>query len=75
MTPTDLLEFESCWPIDSPAKREAIRRHLGITEVRYTVLLARAADSVEGIAANPVTARMVRESAARKAAERLSRVA
>lgn len=75
MTPTQLLHFEQHHPHHTPAKVAAIREQLRITEVRYHVLLERAARSAEGIAANPVTARMVRETAKRRALERERRVA
>lgn len=75
MTPTTLLAFERRHPGDSPHKRELIRRMLGITEVRYAVLLTRAAESIEGIAADPITARRVREEAERRAQEREQRKA
>jgi len=73
MTPTTLLAFERRHPGNSPQKRELIRHMLGITEVRYAVLLRRAASSIEGIAADPVTARMVRETAEARAQERAQR--
>lgn len=75
MTPTDLLAFEAQHPRHTPTKTERIRHELGITEVRYYVLLARAARSIEGIAADPTTARMVRERASRRATARAARVA
>lgn len=75
MTPTDLLAFEAQHPAHTPAKTELIRHVLGITEVRYYVLLARAARSAEGIAAHPMTARMVRQRAERAASERKRRTA
>jgi len=67
MTPTTLLAFERRHPGDSPEKRALIRRMLGISEIRYAVLLTRAAGSLEGIAADPITARRVREEADRRA--------
>lgn len=75
MTPADLLAFEHAHPHHTPTKVEAIRHQLGITEIRYYVLLGRAARSVEGIRADPVTARRVREQADQRARERLRRVA
>lgn len=75
MTPTQLLHFEQHHPHHTPAKVAAIREQLRITEVRYYVLLERAARSAEGIVANPVTARMVRETAQRRALERERRIA
>jgi len=65
MTPQQLLDFEADHPGHSPAKEQAIRATFGITEVRYYVLLGRAAESMEGIAHDPITARRVREQAAR----------
>ena len=61
MTPQELLDFEAAHPGHSAAKEQAIRDELGITEVRYYVLLARAAESIDGIAHDPITARKVRE--------------
>ncbi|WP_282847230.1 DUF3263 domain-containing protein [Microbacterium oxydans] len=75
MTPTDLLAFEAQHPRHTPTKTSRIRHELGITEVRYYVLLARAARSVEGIAADPMTARMVRQRAERRAEDRAKRAA
>lgn len=75
MTPTDLLAFEAQHPRHTPTKTQRIRHELGITEVRYYVLLLRAARSVEGIEALPVTARMVRERADDRARVRTMRVA
>lgn len=75
MTPTQLLAFETRWPQHTPAKTAAIREHLRLTEVRYYVLLHRAARSVEGIRTHPHTARMVRERAENRARERTRRTA
>lgn len=75
VTPADLLAFEAAHPHPSSTRDELIRSELGITPIRYVVLLGRAAESVEGIVADPVTARRVRELAARRAAERERRVA
>lgn len=75
MTPTDLLAFEHQHPAHTPDKVHAIRHQLGITEVRYYTLLLRAARSTEGIKADPVTARMVRERADRQARMRALRAA
>lgn len=69
------LAFERRHPQHAPAKAARIRQELGITEVRYYVLLARAARSAEGIAADPVTARMVRQRAERRAGDRAKRAA
>lgn len=60
-THQQLLTFEATHPRHTWVKDEAIRRELGITPARYYVLLGRAAESVEGIAHDPVTARRVRE--------------
>jgi hypothetical protein len=70
VTTADLLAFEAANPVHTPAKEERIRRELGITPTRYVVLLARAAASADGVAADPLTARRVRERAARRAAAR-----
>lgn len=70
VTPADLLAFEAANPHHTPTRDERIRRELGITPTRYFVLLGRAAASVDGIAADPVTARRVREQAERRAAVR-----
>lgn len=75
MTPAELLAFERRHPQHTPAKAARIRHELGITEVRYYVLLARAARSAEGIAADPMTARMIRERASRRASARAARIA
>lgn len=68
MSPSTLLDFERHWPHHDGTKVEHIRRELGIGAARYYVLLNRAARSREGIAADPITARMVRERAERRAA-------
>lgn len=61
MRPELLIAFENAWPRHDGHKETAIRRELGITPARYYQLLGRAAHSLEGIAAHPVTARRVRE--------------
>ncbi len=61
MVPESLLEFERAHPRHSGVKEEAIRAQLGVTPARYYVLLGRAARSLEGMAADPITARRVRE--------------
>ena len=61
MTPQELLDFEAAHPKHTGAKEQAISDTFGINEVRYYVLLARAAESMEGIAHDPITARRVRE--------------
>ena len=73
--PVDLLAFEARYQRHTPTKTSRIRHELGITEVRYYVLLARAARSAEGIAADPATARMVRRRAERRAGVRVKRAA
>lgn len=75
MTPAQLLAFEARHPRHTPTKTSRIRHELGITEVRYYVFLARAARSTEGIAADPATARMIRERASRRATARAARAA
>lgn len=75
LLPTTILAFERRHPGNNPDKHERIRVELGITPVRYAVLLMRAAVSAEGIAAEPVTARIVREKAERGARERERRLA
>ncbi|MGW9268306.1 DUF3263 domain-containing protein [Microbacterium sp. NPDC055599] len=73
MTPADLLAFEHQHPAHTPDKTHAIRHQLRTTEVRYYTLLLRAAHSAEGIKADPVTARQVRERGERSAAKRMAR--
>lgn len=68
MSPRTLLAFESLWPRHDGTKELAIRRELGLTPARYYALLARAARSAEGIAGDPITARMVRERATKRSA-------
>lgn len=75
MTPTQLLAYETAHPHDTPAKRENIRNTLGITEIRYALLLDRASRTDEGIRAYPITARQVRETAERRARMREKRTA
>lgn len=75
MTPTALLAFERDNPTHTPTKTAAIRHQLGISDIRYYVLLGRAARSTEGIAAHPLTARMVRERAEQRARMRRERAA
>lgn len=70
MTPADLLAFEATHPRHTPAKHEAIRRVLGLSEARYYQLLTRAASSDEGIRADPITARHVRERVSESIAAR-----
>lgn len=68
MTPQTLLAFEHHWPQHSGHKEEAIRRELGITPARFYQLLGRVARSREGIAADPITARRIRERTRSRAA-------
>ncbi|CAN7269215.1 DUF3263 domain-containing protein [Microbacterium foliorum] len=75
MTPADILAFEAANPHHTPTRAERIRRELGITPIRYVVLLKRAAESAEGMAADPVTSRIVRERAASREQERMRRTA
>lgn len=75
MTPDQLLAFEAQYPHQTPDKTSRIRHQLGISEVRYYVLLGRTARTVTGIKADPVTARLVRERADGRAQARLSRFA
>ncbi|OJU41848.1 MAG: hypothetical protein BGN97_03800 [Microbacterium sp. 69-10] len=65
MTPSDLLEFERAHPRHDGTKEETIRAHLGVTPARYYVLLGRAARSLDGMAADPITARRVRDRRSR----------
>lgn len=67
MRPETLLVFERSWPRHSGHKEEVIRRELGLTPARYYQLLHRAARSGEGMAADPITARRVRDRVARAA--------
>lgn len=66
MSPSTLLAFERSSPRHTAAKEERIRRELGVTPVRYYVLLGRAARSLEGMAADPITARRVRDHRVRR---------
>lgn len=75
VTPETLIAFEARWPRHTPDKDERIRRELGITPTRYYQLLHRAVKSPEGITADPITARSVRELGERRAASRASRFA
>ena len=61
MTPTHLLDFETRWPRHDGHKESAIIHELGITPARYYQLLSRVARSIDGIAADPITARIVRQ--------------
>lgn len=68
MSPQILLTFEQRWPRHNGHKEETIRRQLGVTPARYYQLLHRAAQSHEGIASHPITARRAREKVARSRA-------
>ncbi|RUQ06973.1 DUF3263 domain-containing protein [Microbacterium sp. HSID17254] len=61
VTPSDLLAFEARFPVQTPAKTHAIDRELGLGPARYYQLLIRAASSRDGVSADPITARHVRE--------------
>ena len=74
MSPADILAFEARHPRHVTLKDQKIRGDLGLTPVRYYALLIRAASSDEGIRADPVTARIVRERAALRASQRALRV-
>lgn len=63
-----LLAFELAYPRHDGTKEETIRAELGLTPARYYVLLGRAARSLEGMAADPITARRVRERIMRRTA-------
>lgn len=67
MTAEELIRFESLWPKHNGTKEEAIRNTLGETPARYYQLLHRAACTLEGMLADPITARRVRERALRAA--------
>lgn len=60
MTPQQLLDFEARHPERTRSKETAIRAELGMKPARYFQLLARAAESREGIAHDPITAARVR---------------
>lgn len=68
MTPEVLLAFEHRWPVHSGHKETAIIRELGMKPARYYQLLNRAACTSEGMDADPITARRVRERAVRSRA-------
>lgn len=61
MSPAALLAFEASNPGHPPGKEERILATFGFSAARYYQALHRAAVSVEGIKADPVTARRVRE--------------
>lgn len=58
-TPAELLQFEGEWPVWSGRKDEAIRARFDIPPARYFQLLFRAAASIEGQAAKPITAHRI----------------
>ncbi|MFJ4166270.1 DUF3263 domain-containing protein [Microbacterium sp. NPDC089698] len=72
MTPTELLAFEARNPSWRGNKETRIREQLGLTPARYVILLIRAAESIEGMLADPVTARRVRDVPGRKSRSSLS---
>lgn len=59
-TIAELLDFEADHPNHTGSKEIRIRDELGITPARYYQLLHRAADTKEGQAHNPATARAIR---------------
>ena len=61
----------ACITPPHPVKSHAIRPRLGRSEIRYYRSLIRAASSTDGITADPLTARMVRERLERAEARRL----
>lgn len=75
MSPAELLAFEARWPHQSPEKGEAVRRELGIPPTRYYQMLHPAASSLDGIRADPITARLIRERIERDAMVREGRAA
>jgi hypothetical protein len=75
LSPTELLNFEAQWPHHTPDKGETVRRELGITPVRYYQRLNPAVYTIDGVRADPITARRVRERIERRATERGRRVA
>jgi len=75
MTPAQLLDFERQHPHATPDKHARIRHEHGISEIRYYVLLERAATSIDGITADPITARLVRERIEARARIRALRIA
>lgn len=61
LSPAALIAFERKHPGFPPQKTDVIRAELGITEVRYCVLLDRAIDDPDAIQADPVYTRQLRE--------------
>jgi hypothetical protein len=72
MLPETLLAFERVHPRHDRAKEESIRADLGLTPARYYVLFGRAARSLDGMAADAITARRVRGMGERRRATRLA---
>ena len=66
MTPAELLAFEARNPSWRGNKETRIRQQLGLTPARYSTLLIRAAESEEGMRADAVTARRVRDVPSRQ---------
>ena len=60
LTIAELLDFETANPKHTGAKEIRIRDELHTTPARYYQLLHRAADTQEGQAHNPTTARIIR---------------
>ena len=60
-TPVELIAFERRYPGFGPQKVDVIRAELGITEVRYCVLLDRAIDDPSAAEADPIFVRRLRE--------------
>lgn len=67
MTPDELIRFEADWPQHNGTKEEAIRHVLGMKPARYYQLLNRAARQLDGMRADPIVARRVRERSMRAA--------
>ena len=66
MTPEQLMHFEADWPRHNGDKELAIRAR-GLTPARYYMMLNRAARTLDGVRADPIVARRVRERAMRAA--------
>lgn len=65
MTPATILDFERRHPGHPAGKEERILAEFGVSAARYYQALIRAADKPEGMRADPVTARRVRDRAER----------
>ena len=61
----EVIAFERKYPGWGPAKIDVIRAELGITEVRYAVLLERAIADESAAQSDPVFVRNLREQRAR----------